>query len=96
MEQDELVFQAETPTKTEQNDDESSRHHLSDSRDSRQYLKDVLITHPLWKEARFWEQALWQCVLEQVGGWMDGWMDGCSRCYSTSSSIHYYVLNSFR
>jgi hypothetical protein len=36
------------------------------SRDRRQYLKELLISHPIWAEGRFWEQALWQCVLEQV------------------------------
>lgn len=36
------------------------------SRDRRQYLKELLIAHPIWGEGRFWEQALWQCVLEQV------------------------------
>jgi hypothetical protein len=40
-------------------------HNIRDT-DCREYLKEVLINNPLWREARFWEQALWQCVLEQV------------------------------
>ncbi len=32
----------------------------------RRYLREILIGHPLWKESRFWEGALWQLVLEQL------------------------------
>ena len=32
----------------------------------RKFLKEIIISHSLWQEGRFWEQALWQCVLEQV------------------------------
>ena len=32
----------------------------------RKYLREILIGHPLWKESRFWEGALWQLVLEQL------------------------------
>ena len=32
----------------------------------RRYLREILIGHPLWKESRFWEAALWQLVLEQL------------------------------
>ena len=32
----------------------------------RQYIKELLIRHPLWLLPRFWEQALWQCVTEQL------------------------------
>jgi hypothetical protein len=32
----------------------------------RQFLKEIVVSHPIWQEGRFWEQALWQCVLEQV------------------------------
>ena len=32
----------------------------------RMYLREILIGHPLWKESRFWEGALWQLVLEQL------------------------------
>jgi hypothetical protein len=32
----------------------------------RRFLKEIIISHSLWQEGRFWEQALWQCVLEQV------------------------------
>ena len=32
----------------------------------RKYLKELLITHSIWLDSRFWEQALWQCVLDQL------------------------------
>lgn len=33
---------------------------------SREYLKAPLMAHDLWKDQHFWEQALWQCAVEQV------------------------------
>ena len=33
---------------------------------SREYLKGTLMAHDLWKDQHFWEQALWQCAVEQV------------------------------
>jgi hypothetical protein len=32
----------------------------------RQYIKEKLMGHKLWKDGNFWEQALWQCAIEQV------------------------------
>jgi len=32
----------------------------------RQYAKDCLMTHGIWRHEGFWEQALWQMVLEQL------------------------------
>jgi hypothetical protein len=32
----------------------------------RKYLKELLISHSIWSDGRFWEQALWQCVLDQL------------------------------
>jgi len=34
--------------------------------ESRRYLRELLIGHPLWAEARFWEHALWQLVIDQL------------------------------
>ena len=34
--------------------------------DQRTYLREELIGHPLWADARFWEQALWQLVMDQL------------------------------
>ena len=34
--------------------------------ENRRYIKDLLVTHPLWKDGNFWEQVLWQCAIEQV------------------------------
>ena len=33
---------------------------------NRDYLKEMLMSHSLWRDGSFWEQALWQCTLEQV------------------------------
>ena len=32
----------------------------------REYLKATLLAHDIWKDKSFWEQALWQCTVEQV------------------------------
>lgn len=34
--------------------------------DKREYLKEMLISHSIWRDESFWEQALWQCALEQL------------------------------
>ena len=34
--------------------------------ENRRYIKDLLVTHPLWKDGNYWEQVLWQCAIEQV------------------------------
>lgn len=34
--------------------------------EKRLYVKEILLGHEMWKDARFWEQTLWQCVMEQV------------------------------
>jgi hypothetical protein len=35
-------------------------------RSQREYLSKRLLNHPLWVSDEFWDQALWQCVLEQI------------------------------
>lgn len=32
----------------------------------RQYIREKLVLHPIWKDNGYWEQALWQCAVEQV------------------------------
>lgn len=32
----------------------------------RQFLKEKLMGHAIWQDGNFWEQALWQCAIEQV------------------------------
>ncbi len=32
----------------------------------REYLKEMLSAHHIWHNGNFWEQALWQCAIEQV------------------------------
>jgi len=34
--------------------------------ENRLYIKELLITHPIWKDGNYWEQTLWQCAIEQV------------------------------
>eukprot|EP01038_Epipyxis_sp_PR26KG_P012593 gene12593-16887_t len=34
--------------------------------DHRQYIKERLVNHPIWQDGNYWEQALWQCALEQL------------------------------
>ena len=49
----------------------------------REYLKAALLAHDIWKDRSFWEQALWQCTVEQVRekgknrerGKEEGWND---------------------
>lgn len=33
----------------------------------RQFIKEKLMGHAIWQDGNFWEQALWQCAIEQVG-----------------------------
>lgn len=58
----------EEEEETESNQDESDKNNFRSNEvgKRRQYLKEIIISHTLWQEGRFWEQALWQCVLEQV------------------------------
>ena len=62
------TFYRDVPTADEKANGEACDEKHSDeiSRDRRQYLKEILVSHPIWAEGRFWEQALWQCVVEQV------------------------------
>jgi hypothetical protein len=39
--------------------------------ENRQYIKDLLISHPIWRDGNYWEQTLWQCAIEQVRGLCD-------------------------
>lgn len=32
----------------------------------RQYIKEKLMGHEIWADSNYWEQALWQCTMEQV------------------------------
>jgi hypothetical protein len=32
----------------------------------RQYIKEKILGHPLWADGNYWEQALWQCAIEQL------------------------------
>jgi hypothetical protein len=53
------------------------------ARTLRDYLKEMLISHTIWRDGSFWEQALWQCMIEQMQtipyekAWYD--MDGEGR-----------------
>jgi hypothetical protein len=43
-------------------DDSSARRGV----EFRQYIKEKLMGHRIWHDGSYWEQALWQCALEQV------------------------------
>jgi hypothetical protein len=44
----------------------------------REYIKEKLMGHPIWEDGNFWEQALWQCAIEQVTFAVDAvWCDCC-------------------
>ena len=36
------------------------------SRDDREYLKQALLTHPLWEDMSFWDEACWQSISESL------------------------------
>ena len=64
-------FSDNTEDNTEDSDDEDvddiESYRLADrSAGSREYLKSTLMTHAIWRDRLFWEQALWQCTMEQV------------------------------
>lgn len=46
--------------------DERRRRGSYVNRDGREYLKSALIDHPLWKDMKFWDEACWQSILEQL------------------------------
>lgn len=56
----------ETQSQNSENDEEDSNFRENEIGKRRQFLKEIIISHQLWQEGRFWEQALWQCVMEQV------------------------------
>lgn len=29
-------------------------------------MKEKILGHPLWEDGNYWEQALWQCAIEQL------------------------------
>lgn len=32
----------------------------------RKYLKEMLTSHHIWKDGKYWEQVLWECAIEQL------------------------------
>jgi hypothetical protein len=46
----------------EEEEEEDSQRKTAD----RIYLTSLLTTHSLWRDPKFWEQALWTCVTEQL------------------------------
>lgn len=47
-------------------DDEEDETNLRRGVMHREFLKEILISHPIWKDSFFWEQVLWQCAFEQL------------------------------
>eukprot|EP01032_Pedospumella_encystans_P009944 gene9944-11660_t len=53
--------QSKNNDKEEEEEEESDR-----GVENRMYIKELLITHPIWKDGNYWEQTLWQCAIEQL------------------------------
>lgn len=57
----------EDNTEDTEDEDDGESYRLADrSAGSREYLKSTLMNHAIWSDRTFWEQALWQCTMEQV------------------------------
>ncbi|KAJ1432478.1 hypothetical protein B484DRAFT_29126 [Ochromonadaceae sp. CCMP2298] len=37
-----------------------------DREGEREFVKEFLLEHPVWRDGNYWEQALWQCAIEQL------------------------------
>lgn len=70
--EDDSEDESENSDEEEEEEDEESNDVGEDDRISdrgsgkREYLKTALLAHDIWKDKSFWEQALWQCTVEQV------------------------------
>lgn len=53
---------AEATSDADSSDDEGGER----GAENRQYIKELLLSHPIWKDGNYWEQTLWQCAIEQV------------------------------
>ena len=58
--------------------------------DNREYIKELLIKHPVWKDGNYWEQALWQCAIEQVN-YIPTVVSQSLLCVFVSTLHHYAV-----
>jgi hypothetical protein len=47
-------------------DDDEEEDGAARGAENRQYIKELLTAHPIWKDGTYWEQTLWQCAIEQV------------------------------
>jgi hypothetical protein len=58
----------EVEVEVEVDDDEDREFERPTDRSTgdREYLKELLSAHAIWHDGHFWEQALWQCAVEQV------------------------------
>lgn len=50
------------PDDGDDNDEEGAKRGVQ----YRQFIKEKLMGHRIWHDGSYWEQALWQCALEQV------------------------------
>ncbi len=53
-------------TCTQDEDEEDEDGNAKRGVEYRQYIKEKLMGHPIWQDGNYWEQALWQCAIEQV------------------------------
>jgi hypothetical protein len=57
---------AVVPAENEDSSDDEEEDSAARGAENRQYIKELLTAHPIWKDGTYWEQTLWQCAIEQV------------------------------
>jgi hypothetical protein len=57
---------AVVPAENEDSSDDEEEDGAARGAENRQYIKELLTAHPIWKDGTYWEQTLWQCAIEQV------------------------------
>jgi hypothetical protein len=55
-----------THTRVEADRDEVEEEGAQRGARHREYIKDKLVSHVIWQDGNYWEQALWKCTIEQV------------------------------
>jgi len=51
---------------SDDDDDDDDESDGARGAENRQYLKELLLAHPIWRDGNYWEQTLWQCAIEQL------------------------------
>jgi hypothetical protein len=77
-------------------DDESDDGEVGRGAVNREYVNEALIGHPVWGDKNYWEQALWECIQEQLftvpydKAWFE--MDEANRL-ETVSRVHSVIFS---